>query len=188
MVPFFNALADENISPHDIPTFTAVILMAPEVLKQLGDKADGVYLLTQQVPPSDKDNPGIQQMLKELEDAGLDANGDELSPAATGCMGEHSYARRHPEEAPTRRRSRRSTRPSSSTRWRRPAPINRPEIAPFDFTAPAFPDIASLSSFRIFTRQAMVMRVEDGKYVRVSRRSATRRSRSNSRTDRAGRG
>ena len=31
MVPFFNALADENISPHDIPIFTAVTLMPPEV-------------------------------------------------------------------------------------------------------------------------------------------------------------
>jgi hypothetical protein len=47
-------------------------------------------------------------------------------------------------------------------------PINRPEIAPFDFTAPAFPDIPSLASFRIFTRQGMVVQVEGGKYVRVS--------------------
>ena len=100
MVPFFNALADEQISPHDIPTFTAVTLMAPEVLHQLGDKADGVYLLTQQAPPSDKDNPGIQQMLEELKDAGFNANGDELSPAVDGRVGERPHARRHPQEAP----------------------------------------------------------------------------------------
>jgi ABC-type branched-subunit amino acid transport system substrate-binding protein len=167
MVPFFNALADENISPRDIPTFTAVILMAPEVLKQLGDKADGVYLLTQQVPPSDKDNPGIQQMLKELEDAGLDANGDEMSPAATGAWANiHTLVDILKKLPPAEIATLDSAKIVDA--MAKAGPINRPEIAPFDFTAPAFPDIASLASFRIFTRQAMVMRVEDGKYVRVS--------------------
>ncbi len=99
MVPFFNALADENISAHDIPIFTAVTLMPPEVVQQLGSKADGVYLLTQQAPPSDTQNPGIQQMLKELKDAGFPSNGDQLSPASTGGVGERAHARRHPQEA-----------------------------------------------------------------------------------------
>ena len=57
MVPFFNALDDEGISPRDIPIFTAVILMAPEVLEQLGDKADGMYLLTQQRPRRTRTTP-----------------------------------------------------------------------------------------------------------------------------------
>jgi len=167
MVPFFNALADENISPRDLPTFTAVILMPPEVLKQLGSKADGVYLLTQQAPPSDKDNPGIQQMLKELKDAGLPANGDELSPAATGAWSNvHALVdilkKLPPSEIATLDQAKLVDAMAKA------GPINRPEIAPFDFTTPVFPDISSLASFRIYSRQAMVMRVEDGKYVRVS--------------------
>ena len=167
MAPFFNALADEQISPHDIPTFTAVTLMAPEVLHQLGDKADGVYLLTQQAPPSDKDNPGIQQMLKELKDAGFNANGDELSPAATGAWSNvHTLVDILKKLPPADIASLDSTKLVDA--MAKAGPINRPEIAPFDFTANAFPDIASLSGFRLYTRQAMVMRVEDGKYVRVS--------------------
>ena len=167
MVPFFNALADEEISPHDIPIFTAVTLMAPEVLQQLGSKADGVYLLTQQAPPSDKDNPGIQQMLKELKDAGFNANGDELSPAATGAWANvHTLVDILKKLPPSEIATLDSAKLVDA--MAKAGPINRPEIAPFDFTANAFPDIASLSGFRLYTRQAMVMRVEDGKYVRVS--------------------
>ena len=48
-------------------------------------------------------------------------------------------------------------------------PIDRPEEAPFDFSKIAFPDVKSLAAFRIFTRDAMLVRVEDGHYVSVSR-------------------
>jgi len=167
MVPFFNALADEQISPHDIPTFTAVTLMAPEVLKQLGDKADGVYLLTQQAPPSDKDNPGIQQMLKELKDAGLPANGDEMSPAVTGA-----WANVHALNDILKKLPASEIATLDSTKivdaMAKAGPINRPEIAPFDFTAKAMTDIPTLANLNVYTREAMVMRVDDGKYVRVS--------------------
>lgn len=167
MVPFFNALADENISPHDIPTFTAVTLMAPEVLHQLRSKADGVYLLTQQAPPSDRDNPGIQQLLKELKDAGFNDNGDDMSPAVTSAWSTvHALVDILKKLPPSEIASLDSAKLVDA--MAKAGPINRPEIAPFDFTANAFPDIASLSGFRIYTRDAMVMRVEDGKYVRVS--------------------
>ena len=47
-------------------------------------------------------------------------------------------------------------------------PIDRPEVAPFDFSKFAFPDVKSLAGFRIFTRDAMLVRVENGHYVSVS--------------------
>ena len=47
-------------------------------------------------------------------------------------------------------------------------PINRPEVAPFDFSKVAFPDVKSLAGFRIFSRDAMLVRVENGHYVSVS--------------------
>ena len=167
IVPFFNALADEGISAHDVPIFTAVTLMPPEVLKQLGSKAEGVYLLTQQAPPSDSDNPGIQQMLKELKEYGYPANGDELSPASTAAWANPHVLVDILKKLPA---SELSSLDSANIvdAMAKAGPINRPEIAPFDFTAPAYPDIPSLASFRIFTRDAMVVRVEDGKYKRVS--------------------
>ncbi len=124
--------------------------MAPEVLHQLGDKADGVYLLTQQAPPSDKDNPGIQQMLKELKDAGFDANGDEMSPAVTGAWSNvHTLVDILKKLPPAEIATLDSAKLVDA--MAKAGPINRPEIAPFDFTANAFPDIASLSGFRIYT-------------------------------------
>ena len=47
-------------------------------------------------------------------------------------------------------------------------PIDRPEVAPFDFSKFAFPDVKSLAGFRIFSRDAMLVRVENGHYVSVS--------------------
>jgi ABC-type branched-subunit amino acid transport system substrate-binding protein len=167
MVPFFNALAAEGITAHDMPVFTAVTLMAPEVLKQLGSKAEGVYLLTGQAPPSDKDNPGIQQMLKELADYGYPADGDKLSPASTAAWANPHALVDILKKLPA---SEIASLDSSKIvdAMAKAGPINRPEIAPFDFTAPQFPDVPSLASFRIFTRQAMVVQVEGGKYKRVT--------------------
>ncbi len=80
-----NALACEGITAKKVPMLTAVTLMPPNVLHQLGSVANGMYLLTQQAPPSDTSNPGIQQMLKELKAAGFPANAKNLSPASTGA-------------------------------------------------------------------------------------------------------
>jgi hypothetical protein len=47
-------------------------------------------------------------------------------------------------------------------------PVSRPEYAPFDFSKNAYPDIKALSGLRLFSRQAMVLRVEDGGYKSVT--------------------
>ena len=78
---------------------SAVTLMPPNVLDQLGSKANGMYLLTQQAPPSDEDNTGVQQMLKELKDAGFKADGDDAEPREHRGLVERARPRRHPGEA-----------------------------------------------------------------------------------------
>jgi len=166
-VPFVNALAAEGITPENVPMLSAVTLMPPNVLAQLGSKANGMYLLTQQVPPSDTDNTGIQQMLKELKDAGFKADGDALSPASTGAWSNIHALVDILEKLP---KSEIATLTSSQLveAMKTAGPIDRPEVAPFDFSKPAFPDIPSLAGFRVFSRDAMIVRVENGKYQRVS--------------------
>ena len=123
-------------------------------------------------------------MLKELKDAGLPANGDELSPASTGAWANvHALVDILKKLPPSEIATLDSAKLVDA--MAKAGPINRPEIAPFDFTATAFPDIASLSRSASTPEQAMVTRVENGKYVRVSQPSVTQRSRSNSRTERA---
>ena len=167
VVPFLNALAANGITPKKVPMATAVTLMPPNVLHQLGSVANGMYLLTQQAPPSDSTNPGIQQMLKELKQAGFPANGNNLSPASTGAWSNVQALVQVLEKLPKSEiASLNSTELVNA--MKNAGPINRPEVAPFDFSKIAFPEIKSLAGFRIFSRDGMLVRVENGHYVSVS--------------------
>jgi ABC-type branched-subunit amino acid transport system substrate-binding protein len=166
-VPFLNALAANGITPKKVPMLTAVTLMPPNVLHQLGSVANGMYLLTQQAPPSDSSNPGIQQMLKELKAAGFPAKGNNLSPASTGAWSNvHGLVDVLAKLPKSEIANLNST--ELVTAMKNAGPVNRPEVAPFNFSKFAFPDVKSLASFRIFSRDAMLVRVENGHYVSIS--------------------
>jgi ABC-type branched-subunit amino acid transport system substrate-binding protein len=166
-VPFLNAMAADGVTAKKVPILTAVTLMPPNVLHQLGSVANGMYLLTQQAPPTDSSNPGIEQMLKELKAAGFKANPANLSPASTGAWSNvHALADvlgKLPKSEIAH-----LTSAELVTAMQQAGPSNRPEDAPFNFSKFAFPDVKSLASFRIFSRDAMLVRVENGHYVSVS--------------------
>jgi hypothetical protein len=167
VVPFLNALAANGITPKKVPMATAVTLMPPNVLHQLGSVANGMYLLTQQAPPSDSTNPGIQQMLKQLKQAGFPANGNNLSPASTGAWSNVQALVQVLEKLPKSEiASLNSTELVNA--MKNAGTVDRPEVAPFDFSKIAFPEIKSLAGFRIFSRDGMLVRVENGHYVSVS--------------------
>ena len=166
-VPFMNALAAEGITAKKVPILTAVTLIPPNVLHQLGSAANGMYLLTQQAPPSDSTNPGIQQMLKELKAAGFPANANNLSPASTGAWSNvHGLVQILSKLPKSEIAHLNSTELVAA--MAKAGPVDRPEVAPFDFSKFAFPDVKSLAGFRIFSRDAMLVRVENGRYVSVS--------------------
>jgi hypothetical protein len=52
--------------------------------------------------------------------------------------------------------------------FKKAPPVSRPEYAPFDFSKNAYPDISALSNLRLFSREAMVLRVEHGAYKSVT--------------------
>jgi ABC-type branched-subunit amino acid transport system substrate-binding protein len=166
-VPFLNALAADGITAKKVPILTAVTLIPPNVLHQLGPVANGMYLLTQQAPPSDSSNPGIKQMLKELKAAGYPANGNNLSPASTGAWSNVHALVQVLQKLPKSEIAHLNSTELVNA-MKNAGPINRPEVAPFDFSKFAFPDVKSLASFRIFSRDAMLVRVENGHYVSVS--------------------
>jgi hypothetical protein len=47
-------------------------------------------------------------------------------------------------------------------------PIDRPEMAPYDFREHAIPEVPELAGFRVFTRKVAVLQIEDGKYKALS--------------------
>jgi ABC-type branched-subunit amino acid transport system substrate-binding protein len=166
-VPFLNALAADGITAKKTPILTAVTLIPPTVLHQLGSVANGMYLLTQQAPPSDTANPGIKEMLKELKEAGYPANGNNLSPASTGAWSNVHALVQVLEKLPKSEIAHLNSAELVNA-MKNAGPVSRPEVAPYDFSKFAFPDVKSLAAFRIFSRDAMLVRVENGHYVSVS--------------------
>jgi hypothetical protein len=167
MVPFINALANEGITPADVPIQTAVTLLPPEQIEQLGSKADGVYLVTQVVPATDTDNAGVKQMIQEFEDAGVDLDPEQSSPAVvTAWANVHIFADLVDDLSPQEIAALDSD--ALVEVFKNAPPVSRPEYAPFDFSQNAYPDIPALSGLRLYSREAMVLRVEDGGYTSVT--------------------
>jgi branched-chain amino acid transport system substrate-binding protein len=167
MVPLINALDAEGITPATVPIQTAVTLLPPEQIEQLGSKADGIYLVTQAAPPTDTDNPGVKQMLKEFEEAGVDIDPEQGSPSVVGAWANvHIFADLVDDLSPQEIASLDSD--ALVELFENAPPVSRPEYAPFDFSKNAYPDIPVLSGLRLFSNQAMVLRVEDGAYKSVT--------------------
>jgi ABC-type branched-subunit amino acid transport system substrate-binding protein len=168
VVPFMNALNAEGITPDKTPIMTAVTLFPPEVVKELGSKADGVYLVTQTAPPSDTSNPGIKEMLADLKAAGIKVDPNKLSPAITNAW---SDIRILVDDILAKAPKSEIASLDADTLvkiFEQTGPISRPEYAPFDFHKNAYPDIPALSTLRLYSREAMVVQVENGKYKRIS--------------------
>jgi hypothetical protein len=167
VVPVINALNNEGITPKDVPIQTAVTLVPPEQIDELGAKADGIYLVTQVVPGSDTSNPGVKQMIKEFGEAGVDIDPSQSSPAVVTAWSQvHIFADlvgKLPNEQIAALDS-----AGLVDVFKNAPPVSRPEYAPFDFSKNAYPDIKALSGLRLFSRQAMVLRVEDGGYKSVT--------------------
>jgi hypothetical protein len=106
-------------------------------------------------------------MLKQFKEAGFTSNSNNLSPASTGAWSNVQALVQVLEKLPKSEiASLNSTELVNA--MKNAGPINRPEVAPFDFNKIAFPDVKTMSSFRIFSRDGMLVRVENGHYVSVS--------------------
>jgi hypothetical protein len=138
------------------------------VIQELGAMADGVYLTTQVMPPSETENEGIQQMLAELEAAGVSRDKAQASSSflTTAWSQIHILA----DVLSTLPLEELATLDSSGLveLFASTGPIDLPQYATFDFTTPAYPDIPVLASLRLWSREAMMLRIEDGKYTSVS--------------------
>lgn len=167
VIPFINAMDAEGISPLDTPMFTAVGLIPPDVIQELGSKVDGFYLISGNVPAQDTENPGIQQMLAEYEAAGIDTPVADIGAGAVDIWSKvHILAGALSALEPAELESLDSQGLVDAVLAL--GRVDRPEYAPFDLNAPAFPENPALSTMRIFSREALAVRVENGTYVAVS--------------------
>jgi ABC-type branched-subunit amino acid transport system substrate-binding protein len=167
IVPLMNALNAEGVTPTRVPMFTSTDIIPPEVLHELGDKLEGYYLSSDIVPPQDTRNPGIRQMLEEYRAAGI-----KTKPADMGSIAVLLWSKVHilAETIGGLSASARDALDGQAladaliARGR----ISRPELAAFDLSHPAFPDLPLLSNFRVFSDQAMLVQIKGGTYRSVS--------------------
>lgn len=163
--PFLEALAAEGWSPKDKPTLSTSMLTPQTVLEAVGDKAEGLYLMSSNVPPTVEDNAGIAQMHDEYDAAGSDfAAAGVASVAFWSAV--HCAADAIATLPPDKIDSLDSDMLVSAATGQ--GQIKRPETAPFDLSTPAFPDNPALSAFRLFSRMAMPTQYRDGKLVPVA--------------------
>lgn len=166
MVPFMNALASEGISPNDTPIFTAVDLLPPEVIDEVGDKVDGMYLISQYVAPIDTDNPNIALMHQDLAAMGITVEANQAPSTVRAWSNVWTLVdilQTLSEEELAALDTEMLVGAFNSV-----GAIERPEVATIDYSAPAFADIEALASLRMFNRDALIVQVVDGGYQTVS--------------------
>lgn len=166
-LPFFTALEAEGITPKDTAFFTAVALMPPDVIESLDGKAEGMYLVTPDVPAQDTTNAGIQQMQEEWDAAGIT---DDFSKAGVFAVSNwskvHSLATILGSLSPDAIAALDST--ALADALVAAGPFTPLASAPFDFSAHALPGIEALAPFRVFGDEIMVTQVTDGTYKVIS--------------------
>jgi hypothetical protein len=162
--PVLNALALEGLTPKNTPMFTGVALVNPSTVRQMGAKIDGLYPITTAVPAQDTSNPGIRQMLKELKAAGV-----KTKPADIGTNTVETWAHLHMladvigKLSSAERAS--LTSDSLTKALVAQSPLTSPVVPTVDFNTKAFPSVAALAPLRLFSNQALLVKIVKGRYV-----------------------
>jgi ABC-type branched-subunit amino acid transport system substrate-binding protein len=161
-----NALAQEGITPenHDLVVPGGVI--TPEILKQLGDAANGILVCSEVMPPTETANKGIQEFRADMQADGQNPDDPKVDVTDVTAWSnvkklEGALLAAGPDVIK-----------SLDTKKLVDAvvnhPVDRPEAAPYDFRKHAIPEIPDLAGFRVFTRKVAVLQIQDGKYKSLS--------------------
>jgi branched-chain amino acid transport system substrate-binding protein len=161
-----NALAQEGITPENHDMIVPGGVITPEILKELGDAANGILVVSEAMPPTQTSNKGIAEFRADMQADGKnpdDPNVDfgtvtswsnvkklEGALLAAGPSAIASLDSKGVVDAVVNH------------------PVDRPEMAPYDFRRNAIPEVPDLAPFRVFTRTVAVLQIEDGKYKVLS--------------------
>ncbi len=165
-VALINALAQEGITPdnHDMVVPGGVI--TPEVLKELGGAANGVLVVSEALPPTEKSNKGIAEFRADMQADGKDPDDPNVDfSTVTSWSNVKKLEGALLAAGPSVIASLDSKKVVDAVVNH---PIDRPEMAPYDFRKQAIPEVKELAAFRMFTRSVAVLQIEDGKYKVLS--------------------
>jgi ABC-type branched-subunit amino acid transport system substrate-binding protein len=165
-VVMVNALAQEGITPdnHDMVVPGGVI--TPEILKELGDAANGMLVVSETMPPTEKSNKGIAEFRADMEADGKDPDDPNVDASTvTSWSNVKKLEGALLAAGPSAIASLDSQKVVDAVVNH---PVDRPETAPYDFRKHAIPEVKDLAGFRVFTRKVAVLQIEDGKYKVLS--------------------
>jgi branched-chain amino acid transport system substrate-binding protein len=157
-----NALAQEGITPanHDLVVPGGVI--TPENLKDMGDAANGILVVSEALPPTDTANPGIAEFRADMQADGKNPDDPNVDFATvTQWSNVKKLEGALLAAGPSVIRSLDSKGVVDAVVNH---PVDRPEMAPYDFRKNAIPEVPDLAAFRVFTRTVAVLQIENGKY------------------------
>jgi ABC-type branched-subunit amino acid transport system substrate-binding protein len=161
-----NALAQEGITPenHDLVVPGGVI--TPESLKQLGAAANGMLVVSEAMPPTETSNKGIAEFRADLQADGKNPDDPNVEfGTVTSWSNVKKLEGALLAAGPSAIASLDSKTVVDAVVNH---PVDRPEMAPYDFRHNAIPEVPDLAGFRVFTRTVAVLQIEDGKYKVLS--------------------
>jgi ABC-type branched-subunit amino acid transport system substrate-binding protein len=161
-----NALAQEGITPenHDMVVPGGVI--TPENLKDMGDAANGILVVSETLPPTDASNKGIAEFRADMNADGKNPDDPNVDfTTVTSWSNVKKLEGALLAAGPSVISSLDSTSVVDAVVNH---PVDRPETAAYDFRKNAIPEVPDLASFRVFTRTVAVLQIENGKYKVLS--------------------
>jgi ABC-type branched-subunit amino acid transport system substrate-binding protein len=165
-VVVINALKQEGITPanHDLVVPGGVI--TPEILKDLGDSANGVLVISETMPPTETSNKGIAEFRADMKADGKNPDDPNVDfSVVTAWSNVKKLEGALLAAGPATIASLDTSKVVDAVVDH---PVDRPEMASYDFRKQAIPELPELSSFRMFTRTVLVCQIENGKYKVVS--------------------
>lgn len=161
-----NALAQEGITPENHDMIVPGGVITPESLKELGSAANGMLVVSEALPPTETRNKGIQDFRADMEAEGKNPDDPDVDFATVTSWSnikklEGALLAAGPSVIA-------SLDSKSLVDAVVNHPVDRPEMASYDFRKNAIPEVADLAAFRIFTRTVAVLQIADGKYKVLS--------------------
>jgi ABC-type branched-subunit amino acid transport system substrate-binding protein len=161
-----NALAQEGITPENHDLVVPGGVFTPDALKELGDAANGILVVSEAMPPTETSNKGIAEFRADMKANGKnpdDPNVDFSTVTSWSNVKKLEGALLAAGPSVIASLDSKSVVDAVVNH-----PIDRPETAPYDFRKNAIPEIPALAGFRVFTRTVAVLQIEDGKYKVLS--------------------
>jgi ABC-type branched-subunit amino acid transport system substrate-binding protein len=157
-----NALAAEGLTPSQKTMVVPSAVITPDVMKELGPALNGMLVVSQTAPPTDTNNPGIQEFRADVQADGHNPDDPDVDFAAVTAWSNVKKLEGALLAATPAVRA--SLNSNSLVDTIVAHPIDRPESAPYDFRKNQIPELPALANFRVFTRQVAILEIEDGKY------------------------